>query len=443
MGIKRIIAIVAILTLAFAGVSYGVDITLGNDIDGVSASGDGTSATPWTYDFGGTDLDWGADTASHTAGTPSWTTFTNVANVTSTGSGGTVDKGGSAYNGDVGKLTITASGSIDIGGYLSTANTRSSGNALSDAGDRTITGDASISIGADGSGYSILAYAPRSKGQLELFSSGAITLAGGVKAHGGAQPVKGPGGLVIQQNSGGGAAGAVSIGGDVLLWHGNGDRNSGGPLSIISSEAVQISGDVLTYGHSGVSGATWFGGDVDITAAGTVSINGVNGIDTRLRGDSSHSGSHAGDVTIATTVGDVLIAGGFDLRLATGSGGRAGRLSLSTSDAAGGISVGSLDMDNFEYAIFSAGSSDSYVLGDVLNFVDGTDILRADAGQKIYYDPNVAGNAYLNGLTYDLFASDGVSAGGVLTPVPEPATLALLTLGGLALTGTGIRRRIR
>jgi hypothetical protein len=438
---RRIPILTLLAVLGLATAAHGVDIPLGNDIDGVTPSGDGSSATPWVYDFGGTDLGWGTDTASHTAGTASWTTFTNVANVTSSGSGGTVDKGGSNFNGDVGELVIDASGVIDVGGYLSTANTRSSNNALSDAGDMTISGGTSISIGADGDGYSILAWARRSKGEVRLYSSGAITLAGGVKAHGSTQPTKGPGGLYIQQNSGGGSAGAVSIGGDVLLWHGSGDRNSGGPLSVMSSGAVSISGDVITYGHSGVGGSVWVGGDVDITAGGTVSISGVNGIDARLRGDSSHSNAQAGDVTIETSSGNIDIDGGVDLNLETGSGGRDGRLSLTNTDVLGEILLGTLDLDKVQYAIFDAAGGSSTIEGALLNFTSGTDKLRTPDGQKVFYDP--ASNPSLGGLTYDLFAPDGVSDGGVLTPIiPEPATMTMLGLGGLmGLTGLVRRRR--
>ena len=50
-------------------------------------------------------------------------------------------------------------------------------------------------------------------------------------------------------------------------------------------------------------------------------------------------------------------------------------------------------------------------------------------GMSIYYDPSSPDNAYLDGGTYSL------SGGGVIAPVPEPSTFALMGAGAIGLLG--------
>jgi len=123
--------ILGLACVAMASSATAADITLGNAIDSVSPSGTGASGDPWVYAFSSNNLAWGTDTASRTDDTEAFVEFQGVGNLTSSGSGGTVfiysSDGG--LNDQVGEISITATGSVAIGGYLAVVNEEIGGDA--------------------------------------------------------------------------------------------------------------------------------------------------------------------------------------------------------------------------------------------------------------------------------------------------------------------------
>jgi hypothetical protein len=452
---RRNLAVTLVALFITTASAHGA-IQLGDWI-GVWPSGGGSDAVPWVYDYLGGNLDWGTDTAEQTtAGQPAFVSFTNIANVTSSGSGGTVHIEGPepGLNAPMGSLSIDASGAVNIGGFLTVVN--NDDRSSTDAGPISVTGPTSISIGAndlfdhpnDPDDWAIATWSKGNAGAVTLRSDGTIDVGGGINSQNGL-PGSGTsdsnhdgGAVLIEGVTGGTKAGAVSIDGTIRT-RGSRGFTAGGDVTI-NALSLTVDGDLDTRGTSGKTSDQSKGGDIIIQTTDNAWIKG--NIDTRvieyIHPSHGWKSLRAGNVVIESSDGSIDVDGGFDLRDESEDlVAEYGRLRLTALN--GTITVGSLDLDKLFYVKFESGS-DSTIEGELAGFVDGTDKLRAPDGQKVFYDENLAANTYLGGLTYDLVASDGVSDGGVLTPmpIPEPATAALLGLGGLlGLTGM-LRRRM-
>jgi hypothetical protein len=199
----------------------------------------------------------------------------------------------------------------------------------------------------------------------------------------------------------------------------------GGPLTVDG---------YLSARHEGSSGSDVYGGTITLISNGTGAGVEVNG--TSSRGYSIETNKYAyqieqaGPVNI-TSAGDILIGDAVNLR-----GPDDAPLTLNST---GGIaSMVNLDLDKVASATFASGGGASSITGSLLGFNTGSpDDGELDSAGIITYDPAVGDNSYLGGNTYNL------ASGGTLQPVPEPATLGFLALGGVMGLTRIIRRRRR
>jgi hypothetical protein len=203
----------------------------------------------------------------------------------------------------------------------------------------------------------------------------------------------------------------------------------GGSITINGYQSVTVGADIKTWATVnayGTGGGAVAIGTLANPIGGTISIAG--GIKT-----SGITETPAGNITMYAA-GPITIAGEIDQDRPNRTD---GALSLNTSRD---IKLGALDLSRTVSATLNCGVS-CLVTGVVASFstaytggggvpldpyVATQTQLRAPAGKKVMYHPEVSGNAYLNGGSYRVADLNGnAGLGGMLTPYQARGTVVL------------------
>lgn len=422
-----------------------------SDGTGAAVNKSWTSSGPYLYEFG---------VGATGGGTPALGGFVGGLDLqshklyTTNGTSFSLDMGGYDLYGDssttslstygsanpTGSIVVQNVGVVDLG-VVTTVNTYT---VRGDSGIVTI-GSSSVRAGALRIDR-IDTYKPATTykaGNVTIYSSGSVQIkndsgtAGDINAY-----ATGRGGNILIDSLGAfiandlnayvaGNTGSANPAGNITLT-----GNGSGVLSLHSINAYVASAN------------TWGVNANSVAVSGYTSAHLTGDILTSNNSTGTHNDKKGGNISITGITGDIRIDGTVD---ADSTSSTDGSLTLA---AGGEIKLAGLDLSKLLFAALDAGGY-ATVSGQIIGadgnplaaagngtLSNGASSIRASAGYYVFYDPAL--NPDLSNATFELLQLNGASGGGYLVPlanVPEPATLALLSLGGLAMAGGAVRRR--
>lgn len=383
-----------------------------NDADGNGTPGDSVSAG---FDLGGYNISPsnGVSSASLTLDLFNGTGPGAITNSGAGGQGDIVTRPGQDYNFSTGLLTITNATHITIRN-LDLRGESGGGATITHAGNFTVT--ASVldhhrdSIGTNNRRF-----------LLDGGGIGSLNVSNGIS-----RVVQGQADFIITNytsvvvngyaaydKANIGNAGDYGINAGAAL--GGGDNASGRVIVA----GIGSGGIAIPYGVSTFHCRNSINRTIALQTTGSVNVGRLNSSNS-----SWFSGKSGGNILI-TAGGDITVTGTINANNNYADSGD-GILSLTATGALATITVADLDCNTFRmstsYDTFSAGSRTSTITGTLANFDYTTPTssqIRAQTGQTVYYDPTLAGNAYLSGATYTL------SGGGLLKAIQAQGTVIM------------------
>lgn len=390
---RKLTTFVLVLALVVPGYVRAANIEVPADIGGVSASGTGSVADPYKYDYSSSALDLGADNVYNvdlTSDTTENTLFTNITSLSYDAGGffiytnavpsnrphlyiyatsninvrdidtrtfSTLNYyGGDVYlkagenitvediiteggNRDAGDVTLTAGDTVTIVSNLNTVGKH--------PGHVTITASSIVFSGGD-----LDASAPGSNrnGQDVTLTAtnGNISIVGSILA----DSLQGLGGPVVMN-----CTGNIVIGSTVDA---RGKRYDGGSINIVASGSVTISNDVTAAMYSDPRTPSADGGTISITADGAVWLG--SDVHTYTIGTNINETyvDDAGNIAITSTADNVTIVGDISAHSRVSANGH-----LNISAPNGTITLGNLAVTNFNIITLTAGNNGLITTGAI------------------------------------------------------------------------------
>jgi hypothetical protein len=383
------------------------------------------------------------------------TTKNNLVNASSIGGSGTLAIGSTGSLVGQGNISVNVSNA-------GTVNAKS-GNMILNGASFTNTGLVKNSVGSN---LFIESSTVNNAGNIEANAAGAIVFDAAISNNAG-KTVKLLGGTLatptLTNNAGGTVTGFGNLSGNLVN---SGSVEFYGPTNVVGNFTNEVGGDLLVRNNQTLFTGLGINNGTIRTLKGTVVFEG--GLINNGAYISDPSYNYFTDLIVNSTgylvgeVGDVFfISGNFenhsaqdvlwDTSLANLTLNGTGNQLMYLAGDDEGISRAGYDK-NFAWGSLAlvSGTSVSLLDGDAdlggamyVREISGVNILGDQVsnitgnGFNIYYDKDVAANAYLAGLTYNLQNGGQLMA----VPVPETETYALMLLG-FGLIGFLARRRV-
>ena len=200
-------------------------------------------------------------------------------------------------------------------------------------------------------------------------------------------------------------------------------QQDGGNITITAGTNITAIGSLDAVCQE-AAGYARYGGNITLVASnGTISVK-----DLWSYNNSSISTYPAGNISL-TAYGDITVSGTISAKMTvtTTATNKYGQLNLTATGPGSKITVANLDLTSFRTNAantFDAAGSNSYITGIISNYTSkGTNSLRLAAGQIVWYNATLAGNAYLNAADYVMVGGGTLMHSGTVsstrTTLPE------------------------